>query len=197
MEQLDFQPTLAFFEHHKELLTIVLAAIGGAWALGRYWRDQSWKNKQFAYEYAESVFRDPRTMTALRMLDWSKGRIPKSLAEEYGLRDNSTWTAEEVGLALRPHDPAVGQTPEASPDESPDSDDDATTQGGAKEGRFSPKEFLIRELFDDCLARFERLGNFMKARVISKEDFRSTLAYYPKIMAEPRLNDIREPLRNY
>src|SRR4030095_5931965 len=136
-----------FFELNKDMLTIVIAAIGGGLALLRYWRDRSWDKKQFAYDYAERVLDDQKTMTALRMLDWANGKIPGEVAKDYGLADDKReWTREEVAEALRQHD-KVPVRP------------------------FSPKEYVIRELFDACLARFERLGHFMESRVISAEDF--------------------------
>jgi hypothetical protein len=52
-------------------------------------------------------------------------------------------------------------------------------------------------LFDACLARFERLGHFMKSGVISAKDFPTTLAYYPQIMAEGRLTSLWGPLERY
>ena len=62
---------------------------------------------------------------------------------------------------------------------------------------FGPKEYVIRELFDACLARFERLGHFMKSGVISAKDFPTTLAYYPEIMAEGRSTNLWGPLERY
>jgi len=169
-----FDGVSQFFTANKEMLTILVAAIGGGTALFRFWRDRSWDKKQFAYDYAEKVFDDPRTMTALRMLDWGGGEIPADLALQFGLADaQRRWTSAEVCEALRVHD------------------DPASKPG------FSQKEYVIRELFDACLARFERLGHFMKSGVISATDFPTTLAYYPQITAEGRLKDLWGPLERY
>src|SRR5437868_2637385 len=171
-----FECVSHFFEHNKDLLSIAVAIIGGGLALLRYWRDQSWKKKQFAYDYAQNVFGDRKTMTALRMLDWSNGAIPEDIAKDYGLAEaDRQWTRPEVARALRAHDDPSDPT----------------------RGNFSSKEYVIRELFDACLAHFERLGHFMRSRVISVEDFPTTLAYYPQIMADRRLDQLRKPLRDY
>ena len=163
----------SFVTTNKDLLSIGFAIIGGGLAL---LRDQSWRKKQFAYDYAQNVFGDRKTMTALRMIDWSNGDIPEDIAKDYGLKEaDRQWTRAEVARALRAHDDPSDPT----------------------KGKFSRKEYVIRELFDACLAHFERLGHFMKSRVISAEDFPTTLAYYPQIMADPRLKDLRQPLRDY
>jgi len=170
-----FSSISSFFTTNKEMLTILVAAIGGGTALFRFWRDRSWDKKQFAYDYAERVFDDARTMTALRMLDWGGGEIPADLAQQFGLPDSDRgWTSAEVREALRVHD-----DPNANP------------------APFSQKEYVIRELFDACLARFERLGHFMKSGVISGRDFPTTLAYYPQITAEGRLQQLWDPLQAY
>lgn len=171
-----FHAVSTFFKDNKDLLTIAIAAVGGTLALIRYWKDQSWQKKQFAYDYAQKVFGEAKTMTALRMMDWRNGSIPKEIAAEYELAEaDRKWTTDEVARALRVHD-------------------DPPTE---EQGRFSPKEYVIRELFDACLAHFERLGHFMKAGVISATDFPTTLAYYPEIMVEKRLDKLRGPLRAY
>ncbi len=174
-----FECVSDFFENNKDMLTIGVAVCGGGLALLRYWRDQSWRKKQFAYDYAQNVFGDRKTMTALRMIDWSNGDIPKDIAKDYGLKEaDREWTRAEVAKALRAHDAPVDPADPAK-------------------GKFSRKEYVIRELFDACLAHFERLGHFMKSRVISAEDFPTTLAYYPQIMTDPRLQELRQPLRDY
>ncbi len=125
------------------------------------------------------MFGDRKTMTALRMIDWSNGDIPKDIAKDYGLKEaDREWTRAEVAKALRAHDAPVDPADPAK-------------------GKFSRKEYVIRELFDACLAHFERLGHFMQSRVISAEDFPTTLAYYPQIMTDPRLQELRQPLRDY
>jgi hypothetical protein len=169
-----FHSVSGFFTDNKELLTIGGAAVGGGLALVRFWRDRSWDKKQFAYDYAERVFGDARTMTALRMLDWSNGSIPEELAKEYELVGDRAWTQQQVADALRLHDDA---------------------NAGAR--AFTHKEYVIRELFDACLARFERLGHFVDSGVISARDLPTTLAYYPQIMVEARLKVLREPLERY
>ena len=172
-----FRAISGFFTTHKEMLTILGALIGGGLALKRYWSDQSWRKKQFAYDYVQNVFSDGKAMTALRMLDWSSGSIPHEIAKEYELAaDDRSWDQDDVAGALRPHD----------------QDPSDPLLGG-----YSDKEYVIRELFDTCLAHFERLGHFMKSGVISKEDFPTTLSYYAQIMREPRLQPIHGPLRTY
>lgn len=172
-----FNSFSCFFTAHKDMLAILGALIGGGLALTRYWSDQAWKKKQFAYDYAERVLNDRKATAGLRMLDWGSGTIPEDIAKEYELLDEKRkWTAAEVATALRVHDrKAAGQVGD----------------------NFSRKEYVIRELFDVCLAHFERLGHFMKSGVISKGDFPTTLAYYAQIMREPRLAPIREPLFKY
>jgi hypothetical protein len=166
-----------FFDAHEVFLTLIAAAIGGTLALTRYWSDQAWKKKQFAYDYAQKVFDDRKAMTVLRMLDWTDGSIPQDIAKDYELdEDDRYWGQAEVVAALRVHD----------------QDPDDPTLGG-----YSDKEYVIRELFDACLGHFERLGHFMKTGVITKSDFPTTLAYYAEIMNEARLEPIRAPLFRY
>ncbi len=172
-----FHTVSAFFEHNSDLLTISAGAVAGALALSRYWADQAWKKKQFAYDYANRVFEDRQAMAALHMIDWSNGDIPKDIAAEYDLDpDHRFWDQAEVARALRPHD----EDPE-----------DATLGG------FSPKEYVIRELFDRCLAHFERLGHFLKSGIISRDDFPTSLAYYIHVTQEDRLQPLADQLARY
>ena len=173
---MDLTTIAQFFTANKDMLTILGALAGGGFALQRYRSDQSWRKKEHAYDYAQRVFADPKAMTALRMLDWSSGTIPEDLAREFEVdADDRHWTQAEVAKALRLHD----ETPDPGL------------------GSFSAKEYAIRESFDACLAHFERLGHFMKSGVISKRDFPTTLAYYAKVVREPRLGDVQGPLRRY
>ena len=166
-----------FFTSNEAMVTIVAAGMGGGLALKRYWSDQSWQKKQFAYDYAQRVTDDCKAMTALRMLDWGSGTIPEVIATEYELLDDQRkWTADEVAKALRIHDrDAAGETGD----------------------NYSRKEYVIREVFDTCLAHFERLGHFLESGVLSRNDFPTTLGYYVEIMGEQRLATIRGPLFAY
>ena len=67
---------LEFYEVHKDLLTLLTAAAGGGLALQRYRADQAWKKKQFAFDFVQKIFDNPRAMAALRMLDWDSGQLP-------------------------------------------------------------------------------------------------------------------------
>lgn len=172
-----FAAVSAFFKANKDMLAFVAGVIGGGLALYRYWRDQQWKKKQLAYDYAQGVLNDPKAMTALRMLDWANGAFPQAIAEEYELApDQRHWDQDEVAAALRLHD--------VNPYD----------QGL---GNYSPKEYAIRDLFDHTLAHFERLGHFMRARIIGRRDFPTTLAYYITLLDEPRLEPIRDRLMAY
>lgn len=166
-----------FFKDNKDFLTIMAGALGGGLALKRYWSDQTWRKRQFAYDYAQKVFDDPKSMMALRMLDWSNGEVPAELAKEYSLPETErSWNLGEVATALRLHD---------------------RNSEGTNGGEFSKKEYLIREIFDACLAHFDRLGNFVSSRILSISDFPTTLGYYVRILDEARLAPVRKPLLDY
>jgi hypothetical protein len=162
---------------NTEWATIILTVVGGGLALWRYWSDQVWKKRKFAYDYAESIFANPAAMTALHMIDYGSGVIPKVVAEEYELADaDRRWDQAEVVRALRAHD-----------------DDPANPASGL----FTDKEFVIRELFDTCLSRFERLGHLMKDRAISTADYPSSLFYYVRVLEEGRATALGKQLDRY
>jgi hypothetical protein len=170
---------------YKEIGGYLIAVVGGAIALWRYWNDQNWKRKQFAYDYAERMLADERALSALRMLDWTNGSFSKPIIEEFSLsdgtgenqsEDETSWNQADVCWALRHHGPS-----QMEPD-------------GAL---YPPREYAIRSLFDHALAYFERLGEFVRTGVITKQDFPNTLAYYITLLNEPRLAPLRGPLLNY
>ncbi|MFM5885899.1 MAG: hypothetical protein ACKOQ3_11365 [Novosphingobium sp.] len=173
------------FQTIKDNVTFLLAALGGGVALWRYWDDQRWKKKQFAYDYAERMLADERALSALRMLDWTNGRFSQPIIEEFELGPDKQgrgdpaetyWDQADVVRALRHHGPSASEPLGAA---------------------FSPREYAIRSLFDHALSYFERLGEFVRTRVISKRDFPNTLAYYITLLDEPRLADLRGPLLGY
>lgn len=177
--------TTASLSAYKEIGGYLIAIVGGTIALWRYWNDQNWKRKQFAYDYAEKMLADERALSALRMLDWTNGSFSKPIIEEFSLIDGTdeiqfvnetSWSQADVILALRHHGPS-----ELEPD-------------GAQ---YPPREYAIRSLFDHALAYFERLGEFVRTGVIAKQDFPNTLAYYITLLDEPRLAPLRGPLLNY
>ncbi|HVR90537.1 MAG TPA: hypothetical protein VHG29_05530 [Novosphingobium sp.] len=172
-----FEQLSAFFEHNEAMLTLLGGGAAGAFALTRYWADQRWTKKQFAFDYAQRVFDDPKAMTALRMLDWSNGEMPEGIAAEYGLDPaGRAWDAALVASALRVHDA-----------------DPAKPQGE----QYPPLEYAIRELFDVLLAHLERIGHFVKSGVLAIDDVPASLAYYARLMEEERSKDVWRPLQRY
>lgn len=169
-----FEQVSQFFKNNKDMLTLLAGGVAGTFALTRYWSDQKWAKKQFAYDYAQRVFDDPKAMSALHMLDWSNGEFPDAIAAEYKLKPTElTWDQSIVVGALRVHD----LNPEGE--------------------QFDAREWAIRELFDACLAHFERLGHFVESGVLSAKDFPTTLAYYIRLMDEARMTEVWGPLHRY
>ena len=173
------------FDTIKDAVTFTLATLGGGLALWRYWDDQRWKKKQFAYDYAERMLADERALSALRMLDWTNGRFSQPIIAEFELGRDAQgqgdpleiyWDQGDVIRALRHHGPSA-----------------AEPFGAA----FTSREYAIRSLFDHALSYFERLGEFVRTRVISQRDFPNTLAYYITLLDEDRLRDLRGPLLRY
>ena len=80
-----FEQVSSFFKHNEAMLTLLAGGAAGTFALTRYWSDQKWSKKQFAYDYAQRVFDDPKAMAALHMLDWTNGEFPDAIAAEYKL----------------------------------------------------------------------------------------------------------------
>lgn len=168
---------LGFIEDHATLATLLVAGLGGGFALLRHRADQAWQKKQFAFDYVQQIFDDPKSMSALRMLDWDSGEIPAPLATEFGLDAASTrWTAGEVAHALRVHDAPTGK---------------------ADQGAFSRKEYAIRELFDACLTHLDRLGHFLRTGIIAPGDVPAAISYYPKLAAEARCKERMAALGGY
>jgi hypothetical protein len=56
-------------ELHKDLLTIIVATCGGAFALWRWVVDQKWRRVQYAYALIKDFFEKPRTQQAFDILD--------------------------------------------------------------------------------------------------------------------------------
>lgn len=166
---------VAFVGANRVAISTLSALAGGAFALWRYYADQKWKKLQFAYDYAEKMFDDPRIMTALNMIDWQAAKFPADVVRLYDMRDSDThWTYAEVCAALRPHDARA----------------DASNV-------YSRKEYAIRSMFDRFFAAMERLGTFEKQGIIDAAAFPTALAYYAVVLSEPRLADLRLALFAY
>lgn len=168
---------LGFFEGHGDLLALLTAATGGGVALQRHRADQAWKKKQFAFDFVQKIFDDARAMAALRMLDWDSGWVPEAVAKEFGLQPGECqWDQSEVARALRVHDADTGD---------------------AAQGLFDRKEYTMRALFDACLSDFDRLGHFLRTRVIGIDDVPAAIAYYPQLESEVRCADRLAALHAY
>lgn len=139
----------AWGTHSKDLIAIVAGVGGGAFALWRHRGDESWKRRQFAFDYADAVFADPACQLAMNMIDWygAEGVAPESLTGVKG--KPIRWSAGDVARALRIN--AYG---------------------------FTPDEYIIRSAFDALLNRLERLSEFVRRGTLPANDFPSSLKYY-------------------
>ena len=172
-----FHNVSSFFKDNEQLLTISGAVVAGWFGFSRYRADEKWKKLQAAFDYAQRIFDDQKAMTALRMLDWDNGEFPAEIASEFKLAGpDMQWDRGVLIAALRVHDGDPGKP-----------------QGE----QYDPREYAIRELFDVCLAHFERLGHFVRSGILSTRSFPTTLAYYARIMNEDRSRELSQALFRY
>lgn len=73
---------LDFFETHKELSALILAAVGGAFALWRWMVDQKWRRVQYAQSLINEFFQEESTSNALKILDVSDEKVDLSISDK-------------------------------------------------------------------------------------------------------------------
>jgi len=58
-----------WIEHHKELLALFVATVGGAFALWRWMVDQKWRRVQYAQSLIREFLQKKSTVNAFEILD--------------------------------------------------------------------------------------------------------------------------------
>ena len=142
---------MEFIEQHKELLALLLAAVGGVFALWRWMVDQRWRRVPYAQSRIKEFREKKNTIKAFEILDLVDEELEFEPLNNSGNAEKIAITDEFLVGALSTFDQK-------------EVNDD--------------KEVIVRRIFDEF---FEDLGNFQSdidAKLIKAEDIKPYLEYW-------------------
>jgi hypothetical protein len=148
----------AFFEtlnHFKDLLTLLLASMGGAFALWRWMVEQKWRRVQHAQSLIKTFHERPNTIKAFEIID-TEGDVEFSV--------QNTKKREVVDITDRFLIGALSTFDQ---------------QGGNTE-----KELIVRDILDDFFSDLSTFQSHIEADLIKLQDIRPYLEYWMRELTD-------------
>jgi hypothetical protein len=142
-------------EKHKELLVLIVATIGGAFALWRWMVDQKWRRVQHAQSLVEKFLEKRNTIKAFEILD-TIGEV--ECASKYDVKKNETINITDEFL--------IGAL---------------STFDQKKENDES--EIIIRDIFDDFFDDLSTFQGHIESGLIKLQDIKPYLEYWMSELA--------------
>ncbi|MBP1861559.1 hypothetical protein [Rhizobium herbae] len=164
-------------------IAVSLTLLGGAAALVQYYWNSRREQARAAAEEMQNLISDPAVKTALAALDWNVCYIP--FRDDTGTDRLVEFTEQDFHLAMR-----KPGTKRSSVQRYKLSEDRAANEkkiaGDDKDAGFSALDHHIRSIFNDFLARLERMEGLIRERVVSKAEFKRYFEYYLELLGGER-----------
>ena len=146
------------FKDYMDLLTFIVGAGAGAFALYQFWDGRRWKAAEFVAQEIQAFRSDANNVSACKMMDWTSGNT-MLFQSDLGRIGSFPFTRETVVNALATKKPLL----------------------------FSKEEEIVRDVFDAFFASLETIDGYIdrRNRLFDAKLLAPYLRYYLEIINQP------------